>query len=276
MKKRGLTVLSLICAGCIGVGAAASDLIHNIKAELREDFAIVIDGERKTFKNANGDVVYPVLYEGTTYLPIRAIGEIMGKTVYWYEDEKRIELKEGKTTVTDADVIIYDKDTQDKEKSENQNKNEKYKAEAVVKEEEAKEIALKKADVKEEDVQFIKVKLEKDDGILQYEIDFKKDKVEYSAEVSAIDGKILAWDVEDKTKYEEKVSQDSDIGIEKAKEIALEKAGLKAEDVIFTDQSPDYENGKKVYEIEFKKGGEEYSAEISAEGAIISWEVDND
>ena len=50
MKKRGLTVLSLICAGCIGVGAAASDLIHNIKAELREDFAIVIDGENTTLE----------------------------------------------------------------------------------------------------------------------------------------------------------------------------------------------------------------------------------
>ena len=275
MKKRGLMVLSLLCVGCIGVGVVASDLIHDIRAELREDFTIVIDGEKKSFKNVDGEVVYPVLYEGTTYLPVRAIGEIMGKTVYWYEDEKRIELKDNKTTVTDADVIISGEKSQNKEKSENLNKKDKYKEEAVITEEEAKEIAIKKAEVKESDVQFIKIKLEKDDGILQYDIDFKKGKIEYSADIDAIDGKILSWDIEDKEKQNK--SQDSDIGIEKAKEIALKKAGLEAADVKFTEQSPDYEKGVKVYEIEFKKDRVEYSADIAAaDGTIISWEVDND
>ena len=36
------------------------------------------------------------------------------------------------------------------------------------------------------------------------------------------------------------------------------------------------EKGVKVYEIEFKKDRVEYSAEISVDGEIISWETDND
>ena len=145
-------------------------------------------------------------------------------------------------------------------------------------EEEAKQIALQKAEIAEADVKFTKVKLEKDDGILQYEINFKKDKVKYSADISAIDGTVISWDIDDNTKW--LVSDDSegnDIGIEKVKEIVLKKAGLNAEDVVFTELSTDYDKGVKVYEIEFRKDRTEYSAEINAsDGSVLSWEVDND
>ena len=63
-------------------------------------------------------------------------------------------------------------------------------------EEKAKEIALKKANVTTESVIFDKVELEQDDGVWQYEVDFKKDTTEYDAEINAIDGSILKWEVE--------------------------------------------------------------------------------
>ncbi len=65
-------------------------------------------------------------------------------------------------------------------------------------EEKAKEIALKKANVTTESVIFDKVELEKDDGVWQYEVDFKKDTTEYDAEINAIDGSIIKWEVENK------------------------------------------------------------------------------
>lgn len=60
-----------------------------------------------------------------------------------------------------------------------------------------------------------------------------------------------------------------------AKKIALDKAGLTESDVVFERTEQDYENGILVYEIEFRQGRTEYSAEISvADGTIVSWEVD--
>ena len=62
-----------------------------------------------------------------------------------------------------------------------------------------------------------------------------------------------------------------------AKKIALDKAGLTESDVIFQRTEKDYENGILVYEIEFRQGRTEYTAEISvSDGKIISWEVDTE
>ena len=65
-------------------------------------------------------------------------------------------------------------------------------------EEKAKEIALKKVNVTTESVIFDKVELENDDGVWKYEVDFKKDTTEYDAEINAIDGSILKWEVDNK------------------------------------------------------------------------------
>lgn len=200
MKKR-ITLLTagVLCAAGIAVGVAASEVIQEIKAQLRPDFTIVIDGEKKNFKNAQGEKVYPVLYEGTTYLPIRAIGELMGKTVYWYEDDKRIEFKDEQTTVTDADVIISgeDKGKEKPEKTVKPEKTQKAKKEvdksAFIGEDAAKNIALEKAGLSTDDVRFVKSELDFDDGVWYYEIEFSKDREEYEAEIGAEDGKIIEW-----------------------------------------------------------------------------------
>ena len=63
-------------------------------------------------------------------------------------------------------------------------------------EEKAKEIALKKANVTTESVIFDKVELDHDDGVWRYEVDFKKNTTEYDAEINAIDGSILKWEVD--------------------------------------------------------------------------------
>ena len=66
------------------------------------------------------------------------------------------------------------------------------------------------------------------------------------------------------------------ISVEKAKEIALKKAGLSASQVTFEKAKLDKEDGKLVYEIEFYiKGKTEYEAEVDAyTGAILEYEAE--
>lgn len=287
-KKLAFILAGVIAVSSFAVGAMSKSIVEKIEAELRGDFTVYVDGKKQTFRDVNGKVVDPILYEGTTYLPVRAIGELMGKTVYWYQDEKKIELVEPsgeKTLVTDADVIVdgADKVKEEKikeEKPDKAEKPEKEKAtEAEITLDEAKEIVLEKAELNIEDVVFTKTKLEFDDGRWVYEIDFKTDEARYDTEVDATDGEILQWEVEAK-KNNEKQAQPTDkdvISLEKAKSIALKKAGLKEKDVVFEEAKLDYDNGKKVYDIEFRQDRVEYSAEIDAiSGEILEWETDND
>ena len=44
---------------------------------------IYVDGMKVEPKDANGRDIEPFIYNGTTYLPVRAVGEAMGKTVNW-------------------------------------------------------------------------------------------------------------------------------------------------------------------------------------------------
>ena len=60
-----------------------------------------------------------------------------------------------------------------------------------------------------------------------------------------------------------------DIDVEKAKEIALEKAGVKAEDTLFINAHLDRDDGRVEYDVEFQSGHTEYEVSVDAvTGAI--------
>ena len=65
------------------------------------------------------------------------------------------------------------------------------------------------------------------------------------------------------------------IGEERAKQIALDKAGLKTNDVIFDRVKLENDDGVWVYEVEFKSQTSEFDAEIKADnGKVLEWEED--
>ncbi len=48
-----------------------------------EGVRVYWDGVEKTLRNEKGEKVEPMIYDGTTYVPLRAMSQLMGKTVEW-------------------------------------------------------------------------------------------------------------------------------------------------------------------------------------------------
>ena len=95
VRSTALLLLCALLAAMVlgGRGRAAA----TVTARLRPDITIVIDGSKRAFYNAGGQQVHPILYDGTTYLPVRAIGELMGKNVDWNQDTKTVTLSGTRT-----------------------------------------------------------------------------------------------------------------------------------------------------------------------------------
>lgn len=60
------------------------NLAQGAEAQLRPDIQIFIDSEPQSFMNTRGEPVYPLLFEKCLYLPVRSIGEFLGKHVLWH------------------------------------------------------------------------------------------------------------------------------------------------------------------------------------------------
>ncbi len=56
---------------------------------------INVDGEEIEPKDGNGKIVEPFIYEGTTYLPVRAVSQALGKRVTWDGDTKTVYISSG-------------------------------------------------------------------------------------------------------------------------------------------------------------------------------------
>ena len=157
----------------------------DVSVQVRKDFTIVIDSKEQTFRTSAGKEIYPLLYDGSTYLPLRAIGQIMDKNVEWDNDTKTVTLTSEGFTVTDADTFGDKKDTvtdADTFKDKGKTKN-------VITAEKAKEIALKHAGLSK--AAWVKAEKDRDDGRIKYEIEFRDGRMEYEYEIDAETGKIL-------------------------------------------------------------------------------------
>lgn len=67
-------------------------------------------------------------------------------------------------------------------------------------------------------------------------------------------------------------SQSAYIGLEAAKQAALNHAGVSASDATFVEAEYDYDDGKMIYEVEFHVKGTEYDYEIDAQtGAVVKY-----
>lgn len=99
MKKNVIVkILAGVLSVTLLVGGAvlASDGSKNIDIFFR-NIKIMIDGAEYVPTDANGTVVEPFIYNGTTYLPVRAVANAFGKDVKWDGENATVYLgKEGR------------------------------------------------------------------------------------------------------------------------------------------------------------------------------------
>ncbi len=146
----------------------------------------------------------------------------------------------------------------------------------------AKQIAMNHAGVSNPN--FVQAKLDYEDGVVVYDVEFYSGNKEYDYEINATTGAIVSYDYDIEnyaipggTTTTTAPSASGTISAEKAKQIALSHAGVSASNAYAMKVGMDYEHGVQIYEIDFKSGYMEYEYDINAQtGAILKAESDYD
>ena len=147
----------------------------------------------------------------------------------------------------------------------------------------AKAAALKDAGLSESDVTFKKTELDNSHGTQVYDIEFYTSDTKYDYEIDASNGTVLEKSIEQfqfqtpPTDSAINSSGNDYIGIDRAKEIALNHAQMNESDVQFAKAKLENDDGVVEYEIEFYFGRTEYDYTIDAvSGNIIEYDVEYD
>ena len=241
-----IALVGAIAAGGVVAGAVATR--QQITAELRPDIGLTLNGQSQTLDKSI------IAYNGTTYLPIRNIGELMGLDVDWNGTTQTVILNEqtGTTTPTPSPVVSTTPTTGD------------------IGLEKAKSIALADAGLTASQVTFTKARQDWDDGRMVYDVDFYTGTAKYDYEILASDGTVLQREKE--TFSTGGTGTTSDVGLEKAKSIALADAGLTASQVTFTKARQDWDDGRMVYDVDFYTSTAKYDYEIASDGTVLQRE----
>lgn len=168
----------------------------------------------------------------------------------------------------------------------------------------AKAAVLAYAGVNEKDITDYEADMDYERGVMVYEIEFNHGGREYEYDVDAVTGEVIRSDSDRDDDVYDDMDDDRDdnhssplkeqntsdtaqgaqqndsdgyIGKDAAKSAALAHAGLSVEQVKFVKCERDREDGRVVYEIEFKMGGMEYEYEIDAStGAVLKYDKERD
>ena len=132
--------------------------------------------------------------------------------------------------------------------------------------EKARDIALDHAGYKSSEVYDLEYELDRERGVVVYDVSFDAGDYDYDYEIDAVTGEILRSDKQWDNDYKPDPSLNSAeyIGSDKAKDAALSHAGLSSSDVRELEVELDHRLTSVVYEVSFDSAGYEYDYVINA------------
>lgn len=97
MKKKLLStgLISGALALALTAGAYAGANLEEVKALLNKGIQIELNGKNIDLKDEQGGALYPITYDGNTYLPVRSVAETLGLSVSWDGEANKVILGSG-------------------------------------------------------------------------------------------------------------------------------------------------------------------------------------
>ena len=90
VKKRILAIAAALAVFTVTAAAATYGVQRTI--DVTGGVSVFMDGNELEMQDVNGNPVDAFVYDGTTYLPARAISEANGKTVAWDGETGRVDI----------------------------------------------------------------------------------------------------------------------------------------------------------------------------------------
>lgn len=153
---------------------------------------------------------------------------------------------------------------------------------ASIGEAKARQIAMKHAGIQESEARVVEFRQFRKHSMEIYKIVFLSKNAKFVYMIDASNGDIVEFHRNNRRGGPE-FEGDADknlsdyIGVERAKTIAFEHAKADASKVYKLNIDMDRDDGRVIYEVDFKHDGWEYEYEIDAKtGEIIHWDKDRD
>lgn len=88
----------------ITIGAYAASNLQKIEVYLNKSLKVKVNGELLEITDSSGNPTHPITYNGTTYLPVRSIGESVGLPVGFDPDSNTVLLGEDKVVPPKSNI----------------------------------------------------------------------------------------------------------------------------------------------------------------------------
>ncbi|CAH1204824.1 hypothetical protein PAECIP111891_02620 [Paenibacillus allorhizoplanae] len=83
-KWSKVAIVGTLMGTCFGAGVYAQDVLQRVDAYLRSDYKVVVNGQAVQLANP------PLIYNNSSYLPVKELASHLGAVVNWQESTKTI------------------------------------------------------------------------------------------------------------------------------------------------------------------------------------------